>query len=269
MTVAPYVQDVGTGRPLLLLHGWSCHGGLFGPQIEAFRATNRVIVPDLPGHGRTGRHGGALTIEAAADAVAAVLADKGCENVVAVGWSMGAHVAYSMIDRHGTGRLAALVVEDMTPKVLNDDTWHLGLSDGRTAEQEVGIAQAMRTHWKDFAPRIAERIFATGLEPDRDLLAYTTEQIARADPALLAPIWESLTAQDFRTLVPEIAIPVVLAHGARSALYGPEVAQWQAERLPHGRTVSFDKSGHAPHLEEPCAFRDLLAELLDPAPVRT
>ena len=257
-----HVMEVGEGQPLLLLHGWSCHGGLFGPQIEAFRSKARVIVPDLPGHGRTGRHGPELTIEAAADALAEILEDRGYENVVAVGWSMGAHVAWSMIERHGSQRLSALVVEDMTPKVLNDPDWHLGLSDHLDAKRNAGVLLSIETHWKDIAPRIAQRIFATGVDPDRDLLAYAEQQIAAADPKLLAPMWASLTGQDFRDLIPAIEIPVVLAHGTHSALYGPEVAQWQAERLPHGRVVAFERSGHAPHLEEPCAFRDMLLELM-------
>ena len=65
-----HIAETGTGRPLLLLHGWSCHGGFFAPQVEAFSERAHVIVPDLPGHGKTGRSGPDLTIAAAADAVA-------------------------------------------------------------------------------------------------------------------------------------------------------------------------------------------------------
>jgi pimeloyl-[acyl-carrier protein] methyl ester esterase len=257
-----HVMEIGEGQPLLLLHGWSCHGGLFGPQIEAFRSKARVVVPDLPGHGRTGRHGPELTIEAAADALAQLLEDRAYENIVAVGWSMGAHVAWSMIERHGSERLSALVVEDMTPKVLNDTDWHLGLSDHLDTKRNAGVLLSIETHWKDIAPRIAQRIFATGTAPDRDLLAYAQQQIAAADPKLLAPMWASLTKQDFRDLIPAIDIPVVLAQGTHSALYGSEVAQWQAERLRDGTVLTFERSGHAPHLEEPCAFRDMLLGLM-------
>ena len=41
-------------RPLVLLHGWSCHGGFFRPQMEALGRMTRVIAPDLPGHGDCG-----------------------------------------------------------------------------------------------------------------------------------------------------------------------------------------------------------------------
>ncbi len=138
----------------------------------------------------------------------------------------------------------------------------MGLSDQLDAKSNACVLLSIETHWKEIAPRIAQRIFATGVDPDRDLLAFAEQQIATADPKLLAPMWASLTGQDFRNLIPAIEIPVVLAHGAHSALYGPEVARWQAERLPHGRVAAFERSGHAPHLEEPCAFRDMLLELM-------
>ncbi len=253
-----HVVDIGTGRPLVLLHGWSCHGGFFGPQIETFRAGARVIVPDLPGHGRTGASGPELTIEAAADALAALLADRDISEAIVVGWSMGAHVAYSLIERHGPGRLAGLVSIDMTPRVLNDRDWRLGLSDGLDARRNAGVLKSIERHWPEIAPRIARRVFARDQPADRDLLAYAELQIADADAALLAPMWASLTAQDFRGLIPRIEIPVVLARGVRSALYGPEVARWQLDRLRKGRLVEFARSGHAPHLEEPAAFREML-----------
>lgn len=260
MNTEMHIIEEGSGRPLLLLHGWSCHGGFFGPQVAAFRDTCRVIVPDLPGHGKTGADGPELSIEAAADAVAELLAERDLTNVVCVGWSMGAHVAYSLIERHGAGRLSGLVVEDMAPKVLNDAEWHLGLSDELDARRNIGVLKSIESHWSEIAPRIAERIFAPGMSGD--IVAYTGREIAAANPKLLAPMWASLTAQDFRAVIAGIDIPVVLAHGAKSALYGSDVARWQADRMPDGRVATFEASGHAPHLEEPAAFNSILGELL-------
>jgi pimeloyl-ACP methyl ester carboxylesterase len=257
-----YIAENGGGPPLVLLHGWSCHGGFFAPQVKAFADRAHVIVPDLPGHGRTGAQGPSLAIEAAADAVAAHLTEQNLSNVLLVGWSMGAHVAWSLIERHGTERLSRLVVIDMSPKVLNDRDWHLGLSDGLDAVRNHGILKSLQTHWEEIAPRIAGRIFARDLPADPDLLNYAMREIAAADASLLAPMWASLAAQDFRNLIPRLNVPVVIARGTRSLLYGTDVARWQLDRLEDGQIVEFIRSGHAPHLEEPEAFNAMLAELL-------
>ena len=46
-----HVESVGEGRPLVLLHGFALHGGLFAPLRPAFAQHHRVHVVDLPGHG--------------------------------------------------------------------------------------------------------------------------------------------------------------------------------------------------------------------------
>lgn len=256
-----HVVETGTGPPALLLHGWSCHGGFFKPQIEALQDQCRLLVPDLPGHGRTGGAGPDLTIEAAADSVAALLAERDLADVLVVGWSMGVLVAYAMIARHGPQRLAGLVSIDMTPKVLNDADWSLGLKDGLDRARNPALMRSMAANWKPVARRVARRIFADGLAVRPGLAAFAEREITAGDPELLLPMWASLVAQDFRTLLPDLTVPVALIHGARSHLYGPDVAQWQLQAVPQGRLFRFDRSGHAPHLEEPEAFNAILKSL--------
>ena len=119
MSVAPlHVREAGAGPPVLLLHGWACHGGFFHAQLEGLAIGLHVLAPDLPGHGLTGAAGVPLSIEAAADACADLLAARGLDRVLVVGWSMGAAVAWAMLERHGKARIAGLVVVDMSPRPL-------------------------------------------------------------------------------------------------------------------------------------------------------
>ncbi|SDT89726.1 alpha/beta fold hydrolase [Stappia sp. ES.058] len=255
-------RAAGTGtpdaRPLVLLHGWSCHGGFFRPQMEALGPMTRVIAPDLPGHGDSARTGD-LTIVAAADAVARMLAAQALDDVVLVGWSMGALVAWSMIERHGTGRLARLVVEDMSPKVLNDADWPHGTRSGLDADRSRGFARAVASQWPRLAGATARRSFAPGAQ--EELISFAEAEMRKAKGPALAAMWASLTAQDFRPLIAKVEIPVTLAPGGQSQLYAGGAAKWQLERLQRGHVVPFPHSGHAPHLEEPEAFNALLSKL--------
>ncbi|ADZ71968.1 alpha/beta fold hydrolase [Polymorphum gilvum] len=256
-----FLHEAGSGTPLLLLHGWSCHGGFFAPQVEALAERALVLAPDLPGHGRTG---GAFapTIEVAADAAAALLAERDLSGVVVCGWSMGAHVAYALAQRHGTARIKALIAIDMTPKVLNDADWRLGSRDGLDAERNADVLARLVPSWPAPATRIAERIFATDRTPDAALLDFARREIAASDPVLLAAMWASLTGQDFRAVLPRLEVPLHLAMGDHSALYGPEVADWYRRMVPTARLHRFAASGHAPHLEEADRFNALLGTLL-------
>ena len=174
---------------------------------------------------------------------------------------MGASVAYAMIARHGTARLCGLVVEDMTPRVLNDAEWSLGTRDGLAQTRNAAIIAGMESRWPETAQSIMQGIFAANEEPDAALSAWAAREIAGADAQAMRAMWISLTNQDFRPLLPQIDIPVTLAYGAQSRLYDRRVALWQADQLPRGRAICFERSGHAPHLEEPEGFNAMLSLL--------
>ena len=46
-----HVDSYGSGAPLLLIHGWGMHGGMWGGVAEQLAEHFRVLVVDLPGHG--------------------------------------------------------------------------------------------------------------------------------------------------------------------------------------------------------------------------
>ena len=48
-----HVEVSGNGPPLVLLHGWAMHGGVFAPLVERLRSRFSLHVVDLPGHGGT------------------------------------------------------------------------------------------------------------------------------------------------------------------------------------------------------------------------
>ena len=54
--IAPvlFVQQFGSGAPLMLVHGLMVTGEMFRPVIEPLSQHYRLIVPDLRGHGRSG-----------------------------------------------------------------------------------------------------------------------------------------------------------------------------------------------------------------------
>jgi pimeloyl-[acyl-carrier protein] methyl ester esterase len=254
------VREAGRGRPILLLHGWTCHGGFFAPQFEGLADHFHLIAPDLPGHGIAPRAG--LTIEDAADAVHRLIAERALDRPLIVGWSMGAAVAWSLIARHGQDGLGGLVVVDMSPKVLNDGAWSLGLSNGLDAARNAHVLGAMAANWPTYARAVARNIFACGSDAAGRIETWTTTGIARNDPTAMTAMWRSLTSQDFRALIPEIGLPVLIARGARSRIYAAATADWMAERLADVEVEVFDASGHAPHLEEPAAFNMMLSRFL-------
>lgn len=247
--------------PLLFVHGWAAHGGLFAPQLARFADTHRVIAPDLRGHGRS-RAGAAPDIAGMADDVASLLEDLDLEGVVAVGWSMGAVVLWDLLRRSAAAsRIAGLLVIDMTPRILNDVSWRLGLAGGFDALDSARATMRMREDWKAYSVRVA----ANALAPEGATAALRETLLtdfADNDAGLMAQAWDSLCALDLRADIAGIATPTLVAYGARSQLYAPEVSAYLVAHAPNAVRVAFQRSGHAPHLEEPERFNRLLNDFV-------
>jgi 3-oxoadipate enol-lactonase len=109
-----FVRDSGGPRggvTVLLLHGWTASADLnFFPVYAALAESYRVIALDLRGHGRGMRSIEPFTLEDCADDAAALLANLGVRNVIAVGYSMGGPVALLLARRH-PGAVVALVLQ--------------------------------------------------------------------------------------------------------------------------------------------------------------
>src|SRR3546814_12945698 len=67
----PCIEETGEGPPLVLLHGWAMHGGVFALLVERLRERYRLYVVDLPGHGRSRDSAVPLALEACVEAIAA------------------------------------------------------------------------------------------------------------------------------------------------------------------------------------------------------
>lgn len=244
-------SDEGEGRPLLFLHGLMADSAFFERQ-RSLADEFRVIAVDLRGHGRSPAGPVPPTIRHLADDVMGLARALELEGAVGIGWSLGAAVLWRVLAGPASNKFAGSVVVDMTPRVLNDEDWDLGLSR-ETCEAR---SQAISSDFPAFAAAAGQAIFAVpGPGANRAAAAF-----AANDPAAIGALWESLVEEDFRSLLPSIRQPTLVVHGAHSHLYGADTAGHLVEALPSARAIAFDRSGHAPHLEQPELFNATLRE---------
>ncbi|HEX8379985.1 MAG TPA: alpha/beta hydrolase, partial [Allosphingosinicella sp.] len=120
-------SDEGDGRPLLLLHGLMADSGFFSRQRE-LAGSFRIVAVDLRGHGRSPAGPVPPTIPLLAEDIEGLARELDLRDSVAIGWSLGAAVLWRVLSGPESPRFAGSVVVDMTPRVLNDRDWDLGLS---------------------------------------------------------------------------------------------------------------------------------------------
>ena len=87
-------DNVGKGEPtLLLIHGWSNNRSIWDTQIKHFAQKHQVIAVDLPGFGNSGNERSEWTMENFGKDIAEIIKQLKLDDVVVVGFSMGAPVA--------------------------------------------------------------------------------------------------------------------------------------------------------------------------------
>jgi pimeloyl-[acyl-carrier protein] methyl ester esterase len=249
-------DDEGEGRPLVLLHGLMAHRGFFERQI-ALADAFRVIRIDLRGHGESRFDGGAADLDLLAQDVEALVSHLGLEDAIGIGWSLGAAVLWHVLAGPASSRFAGAVIVDMTARVMNDGDWQLGLSpavcDART--------RAIEEDFGAFAASAGAAIFAQPLDSgSRPMALWAGKEFARTDRAAVGTLWASLVDEDFRPMLGQIRQPTLVVHGAQSHLYGSDTAHHLVSALPNARAIMFERSGHAPHLEQPDLFNQILRD---------
>lgn len=247
-------RDQGAGRPILFLHGLMAHSGFFHGQdrlADAFR----LIAVDLRAHGGSRAPGQHPAVAQLADDVAALCQHLGLEGVIGVGWSLGGSILWDLLSGPARNRFAGGVIVDMTPRVENGPDWPLGLAADHVAQRSA----AMAADFPAFAAAAGRAIFADA-ERNRGDAEWAAEEFQKNDPEAIGALWQSLAREDYRDRLPRIDTAMLVAHGARSHLYGPATAEYIAAAMPNARRIQFDQSGHSPHIEQPDLFNQILTD---------
>lgn len=255
-----HYRDFGTGPVLLLVHGWAASGDFFEDVADQLASGFRIVIPDLRAHGETPAGSGLLDIDLLASDLQTLVEALDLNRITALGWSMGATVLWQMITRQGHARLAGLIIEDMSPRILNSEDWTLGMATGMDIAGSGRAIEAMRNDWPAYAAAFAPRMFARGRAArEPEMIADIVARLSRRDGGAMADLWLSMASQDLRQALPAMNLPTLVISGERSEAYGPETSRYLVEALPDAQSITFAQSGHAPHLEEPKEFASAVA----------
>lgn len=95
-----YYQEVGTGDPVILLHGGTATGNSWQDHVQAYAKHFRVIAPDWRGHGKTNNPGGQFDYHTLADDIVAFAQALGLNKPFICGYSDGGQITLDLGIRH-------------------------------------------------------------------------------------------------------------------------------------------------------------------------
>ncbi len=235
-----HVEVTGQGKPLVMLHGWGMHGGIWGDTVMRLAQEFTVHNVDLPGHGAS-KLQGAFTL----DDVVATLDAQFDQPVAVLGWSLGGIIAQHWAAR-SPQKIERLILMASTPCFTQRADWLFGME---AETLQLFAAELEKNHTATLRRFLALQV--RGSESERELLAALREQLfSRGEPnlAALRGGLEILRDADLREQASTIMQPTLAIAGQRDKLTPPEASNYLVQVMPNAHVVEVAGAAHAPFL---------------------
>jgi pimeloyl-ACP methyl ester carboxylesterase len=235
------INEQGTGRPVLVLHGGGGPGTVAGLVAHLAR-THRVLAATLPGWNGTPRPGELSSVAAYADAYTRYLAERDLRDVTVIGSSIGGWIAAELGLRDHARRLAGIVIINGAGiEVAEHPIMNIS---GFAPSQLAQVAYHDPSKFGAGMPPMTPELLAT-MRANQETLAAITSDPYMMDPTLCARLGEMRT-------------PALVLWGESDRVVTTGYGRAYATAIPGAAFELVAEAGHLPQLEQPAeTFRRL------------
>jgi non-heme chloroperoxidase len=260
-----HIEDSGgSGRPVVLIHGWPLSAQAWEPQVSVLRAAGyRVVAYDRRGFGRSDKPESGYSYDTLADDLQRVMDQCDLQDVTLVGFSMGGGEVARYIGRFGESRLHSVVFAAAVPPYLlkTADNPDGPLTPEKAQQKKQEFERDRDAYFDQFT-----RAFFTANDVLKVSEAQRGEAIAlcqqSAQQAALACM-DSFATTDFRPDLRKVTVPTLVIHGDADAIVPIEGSGLRTRRAVLGSMlVTVNGAPHGLNLSRAQAFNDALLAFL-------
>tara|TARA_B100000678_G_C18120913_1_gene466607 strand:- start:215 stop:967 length:753 start_codon:yes stop_codon:yes gene_type:complete len=245
-----YIEDEGSGFPLVLVHGFLGSSEMWEPQINFFKNYFRVIVPDLPGFGKSKEVKSHNSIQSIANLLLKCLEEKKIDKFYLLGHSMGGMIVQEMAKKSGN-KISKLICYSTGPR---------GEMPGRFETVDQSRDNLKKNGLEIMARNIAKTWFVKGENAkyfDICINAGKQASIETVDNALIAfKNWNGVDT------LKNIKNKTLIVWGDKDKSYNLEQIKTLEKNIPNSSLIVFNNCAHNIHLEEPEKFNNTIKHFL-------
>ncbi|MBB4617730.1 alpha/beta fold hydrolase [Sphingomonas abaci] len=261
-----YVKDWGSGRPVILLHGWPLNADSWDAQAMALaEAGFRAIAYDRRGFGRSGQPWSGYDYDTLSDDLADVMKAAGADqDATIIGFSMGGGEVARYMSRHdGQGVVAAGLISSVVPYMLKTDDNPDGTPQSTFDQIADGIVKDRAKFFRHtFVPQFYGVGYITSPVSD-DVVEYSTNLALMAGLKPTLACAQAFSHTDFRPDLPAFRVPTLIVHGTGDQTVPIDAsARAAAAGIANSQLVEYDGAPHGLNVTESDRLtRDLLTFL--------
>lgn len=241
-----YLKDWGSGKPVILSHGWPLSSDSWDDGAKAFAdAGFRAIAYDRRGFGRSEQPWDGYDYDTFADDLAAVIDATGAEDATLIGFSMGGGEVARYMSRHdGRNVSKAALVGAVTPYMLKTDDNPNGVDQAVFDQIKQGIAED-RAH---FFAGFFRNFFGVGIVShpvSNEVLEWARGVSLQAGLKPTLACVDAFGTTDFRGDMAAFKVPTLIIHGTDDAIVPIDTSGRAAARaIPGAQLIEYEGGPH-------------------------
>ncbi|BCO25910.1 aminoacrylate hydrolase RutD [Rhodoferax lithotrophicus] len=264
-SVRLHIEDSGgTGRPVVLIHGWPLSAQAWELQVSVLQAAGyRVVAYDRRGFGRSDKPSSGYSYDVLADDLQRVLDQCGLQDVTLVGFSMGGGEVARYVARHGESRLRSVVFAAAVPPYLmqSADNPEGPLTPEKAHQTKLALEQDRGAFFEQFTRNFfsAHGVLQVSESQRSEAVALCLQSAQQAALACM----EAFDTTDFREDLKKVTVPTLVIHGEADAIVPIEGSGQRTHRaVPHSQLVRVSGAPHGLNVSHAQAFNDALLSFL-------
>ncbi|MBK6007360.1 alpha/beta hydrolase [Ramlibacter ginsenosidimutans] len=244
------VKLVGSGPPMLFLHGFGCDQNMWRLMAPHFSESFTCILVDLVGSGGSDLSAYSpakyATLDGYAADVCEVLAEVTTAPAICVGHSVSAMIGLLANLRCPDAFLAQVMVGP-SPCYINDGDYVGGFE----REDIEGLLETLESNYLGWSSNMAPAIMGAPDQPE--LARELTSSFCRTDPEIAKQFARVTFLSDLRSELPKLQAPTLILQCSEDVIAPRSVGEYMQKRIPDCTLRIIENVGHCPHLSAPSA----------------
>jgi len=253
-----HYETAGSGeKTIVYVHGYTDSCVPFISMSGELQKRYRVASFDHRAHGQSEIPKDGYTIERLAKDFKNFLDFLGIPKVIAIGYSMGSQALWSYIRQFGDSRFEKVIFSVMSPKLLTDDEYKLGLIGGCDATQALNIITMANRSFEEYCLRSLREDMP---EDEKTMIREKARELAAThDGGAMVRLLAAMFENDYWDVLPNISVASLIIAGEND-IYPTATHETSASLIPNSRLSIIKGCGHMVMFEKPDEY---FSEILD------